>query len=300
MSKINYITPVLSAFNSNKKLDIGANKYMYERLINAGMDGILVMGSAGEFFGMSLAERKQLIDLAINYQDQIKLIIGTGALTTQEAVDLSKYAADAGAKNIIVIGPYYFSFSEDILYKYFSEIADSVSCNVYIYNFPARTGYDISPDLVLKLIQKHSNIVGLKDTVSDASHTRKLIQKIKPIYPDFEIYSGIDENFTRNILSGGDGAIGALSNIFPRFFSRLVKDLHANNFASVQHKQIIIDQLMSLYDITDCFIPIFKQAMVLNKVNIPRFCKSPLAVPSHDQCRQIENIINSLDASILE
>lgn len=72
-----------------------------------------------------------------------------------------------------------------------------------LYNFPARTGYDLKPEVVLELARRRKNIVGIKDTVDVMGHTRELIQTVKREYPEFLVYSGFDEFFSHNVISGG-------------------------------------------------------------------------------------------------
>lgn len=294
MASAKFLTPVITAFNDQGKLDISANKAVYDKLITAGLDGLLIMGSAGEFYALSMTERKQMIDLALDYAaDRIKVILGTGCMTIEDTIELSQYAVSAGAKHIILMSPYYFCLSDQAIYEFFSQVANAVDCEIYLYNFPDRTGYDIKPELTLKLIENYPNIVGYKDTISDMAHTRRLINKVKPLYPDFEIFSGFDENYSRNILSNGNGAIGALSNVFPELFAQLVEATNTQDFATVQSIQQIIDRLMSLYDITDCFIPIIKKAMSLRGIAVTDNSRSPLLHVTTEQTKNIQEIIDT-------
>ncbi|MCI1986890.1 MAG: dihydrodipicolinate synthase family protein [Lactobacillus sp.] len=289
--KAKYITPVVTAFDAENQLDIKGNRNIYTALIHGGVSGLLVMGSAGEFFTLTVAERRALIDLAVTYQHETKVIIGTGAMTTEAAIALSQYADQAGAENIILMSPYYFPLAEDDLFDYFSQIAQAVHCHVYLYNFPARTGYDLTPELTVRLLKACPNIVGYKDTVSDMAHTRRLMRAILPEFPEFEIFSGFDENYTRNVLSGGAGAIGALSNVFPAFFAKVLQDTQADDLAALAADQQAIDQLMGLYDIAPGFIPIIKQAMISQGIDMTGVCRSPVASATPAQIEQIKAII---------
>ncbi|MFD1670651.1 dihydrodipicolinate synthase family protein [Agrilactobacillus yilanensis] len=294
----NYLTPVVTALDAEGHLDLQANKNIYDYLINGGVNGLLIMGSAGEFYALSMTERKQLVDLAISYaQPRIKVLLGTGCITLEDTLELSRYAEKKGAENLILMSPYYFPVPEVSLERFFGEIADTVSCNIYLYNFPDRTGYDLTPELTLKLIAAHPNIVGYKDTVSDMAHTRKLLTAVKGTYSNFEIFSGFDENFTRNILSGGEGAIGALSNIFPELFAQLINETENNNLIGIKKIQSKIDKLMSIYDVSECFIPIIKEAMIMQGVEMQSYCKSPLLQATQVQIEQIATIIESADVA---
>lgn len=301
MKKAKFITPVVTAFDSNGNLDVQANKNIYDHLINAGIDGMLIMGSAGEFYAMSMEQRKRLIDIVIPYaNERTKVIIGTGCITVEDTIELSNYAINNGAKDIIIISPYYFKLNDDSLEYYYDEIANAVKGNIYLYNFPDRTGHDLSPELTLKLLRKHNNIVGYKDTVSEMSHTRKLIKTVENEFPNFEIYSGFDENFSRNVISGGNGCIGALSNVYPKVFSDWVDSFNEKDLNKVSKIQNCIDEMAKLYDVSECFIPIIKKAMILKGVDMNDYCKTPLLQADEKQTGLIEKLIKQIDSITLK
>ena len=96
---------------------------------------------------------------------------------------------------------------------YYARIAEALpEQSIYLYNFPDRTGYDLTPEITLRLVRKYRNIVGYKDTQAGMDHTRELIKLVKGEFPAFEVYSGFDDNFAHNVLAGGDGCIAGLSN----------------------------------------------------------------------------------------
>jgi len=105
-------------------------------------------------------------------------------------------AENCGANTLMVIAPYYFTMDEEGLYSYFSHIAKMTDLPIILYNFPDRNNINLSTTLVYKLAQDYKNIVGIKDTVDNISHTRKLIQQFKNVNSEFYIYSGLDEYLT--------------------------------------------------------------------------------------------------------
>lgn len=296
MKKAKFLTPVITAFDANGNLDIQANKNVYDYLINAGIDGLVIMGSTGEFYAMSVEQRKKLIDLVVSHVNhRTKVIIGTGCMTVEETIELSNYAIDAGADAVIVVSPYYFSLTDESLEFYFGKVAEAVRGNIYVYNFPDRTGHDISPELTLNLLRKHRNIVGYKDTVSSMAHTRKLIETIKNEFPEFEVLSGFDENFVHNVLAGGNGCISALTNVYPEIFVDWTKAVNENNMKKAAEIQCLVDKLSDLYEISKCFIPILKKAMVLKGLNIKDYCKTPLLQADEKQTNSIIKIMEDID-----
>ena len=287
-----FLTPVVTAFNKFGKLDYQANQNIYDYLINHGMDGIVLMGSTGEFFTMSMEQKKELILLATSYiNKRIRLLIGVSCMSASETIELANFAHENGADGVLVIPPYYFSLSEESVEYYFDTVADRTEADIYMYNFPDRTGYDISPDVVLKLIRKHKNIVGYKDTITTLDHTRELIKKVKPEFPDFEIYSGFDDNFVHNILSGGDGCIGGLSNFAPEVFSSWTKAVREENLEEICKYQRITDELTTFYSIGKPFIPYVKKAMIMRGVKMEDYCSIPFLPANDAQTNIIEEVL---------
>ena len=115
----------------------------------------------------------------------------------------------------------------------------------------------------MQLARLHSNIVGMKDTVSGMDHTRELIKQVKSRAPSFAIYSGFDDNFAHNVLSGGDGCIGALSNVVPEICAAWARAFRENDLEGIAEGQRCIDRLMDLYAVRSPFLPVIKEAVRL-------------------------------------
>lgn len=290
-----WLTPVVTAFDRNGNIDYKANKKIYDYLIENGMDGIVIMGSTGEFFAMTKEQRKDLIKFAIQYiNNRTKVYVGTGSMTIGDTIELSNYAYDIGADAVMVISPYYFSLSKESIELFYDKVAKSTKANIYIYNFPERTGYDITPEITLNLVRKHENIVGYKDTVTEMGHTRALINTVCNEFPNFEVYSGYDEYFAHNVFSGGAGAIGGLSNIIPDICAEWVKAINEKDFEETTKIQKTIDNMMAIYNIGTPFIPIVKKAMILRGIEMEDYCKPPLIQANENQTLQISKLLQKL------
>ncbi|MGL4801823.1 MAG: dihydrodipicolinate synthase family protein [Cetobacterium sp.] len=295
MKKAKYLTPVITAFNKEREIDIKGNKEIWEHLINGGVDGIVLLGSTGEFFNMSMLQKKELIKVAIEHiNKRIPLFVGTGSMNIEETIELSNYALNLGADGVMIIGPYYFPVNDRDLENFYSKLAININGDIYLYNFPKMTGHDINPKVLLNLLEKHQNIIGYKDTVSEMSHTRNLIQAIKDKYPNFIIYSGYDDNFVHNILSGGNGCIGALSNLYPQIFKQWVDAINNKDIINIEKFQKLIDSVMEIYDVETPFIPVLKKALILNGIKIEEYCTEPFGVISEIQVSKLKKILEKI------
>lgn len=264
-----YITPAITPLHSDGTLDVQGTVNLYEHLIRGGVDGILILGSIGEFFALSMEAKKQLISLAAKHiNHRVQLIVGTADMQIDNVLELSRFALAEGADAVIVVPPYYFWLGDQSIEAYYDRLAQEIDGKLYIYSFPDRTGYPVPVDVIARLAQKYPHIVGCKDTIAGMDHTRELIKAVKPVRPDFEVFSGFDDNFAHNVLSGGDGCIGGLSNLAPELCSAWVQAMDQQNMAEVARIQQKIDRLMSVYSVGMPFVPYIKRAMTLRGIPV--------------------------------
>lgn len=270
------LTPVITVLDEHGKIDFQGNKIVIDRLIDNGMNGLLFLGSIGEFFALTMEEKKEFIQFVIKTVDKrVAVLIGTGGTVQEEVIELTQFAEKEGADGVTVISPYYFKHDDETIYRYFANVARNTSLPIMIYNFPERTAVNLEPELVLRLAKDFSNIVAIKDTVDNISHTRKLIQCIKPECPNFSILSGFDEYLLPNLLAGGDGVLCGLTNIIPEIFVDLMKGYAAKDFEKVAAAQGKISFLMKLYDVSQPFIAGIKGAVAVRGIPILPIVKEP-------------------------
>ena len=169
MAKI--IAPVVTIFNEEEKPDYAGNKKVIDFLIEGGLDGILVLGSAGEFPDLNEQERLDFFRFYAEYVNgRVELLAGTGCIRYADTLALSNAVYELGYTPM-VISPYYFEMDQEKLFVYYDRLAKDVKGDLYLYNFPPRTGHSIAPETIRRLIDANPNIIGLKDSVSIPGHT---------------------------------------------------------------------------------------------------------------------------------
>lgn len=290
--KAKYYVPALTALNRDGTLDHPGNQRLYRWLMEGETSGIVLLGSMGECFGLSLEQKRELIRLAVSYVAKgTRLFVGTGSTCLEETVSLSRYALSLGADGVMVVPPYYFPLNQEQAGDYLDRLLSQVEGPVYLYNFPAVTGYDLSPELVLRLVREHSNLAGYKDTVTQMDHTARLIELVKPDYPEFEILCGYDNNFAHHILSGGDGCIGGMGNLAPKECGRWMKALVAEDWEAVARYQRMMDRVVQLGTVGSPLAPLVKGAARLRGLDIGPWCTPPFSPPSPRQLEQVRGIL---------
>lgn len=289
-----YISPVVSAIDNEGNYDFKANEIIFEFIIGKGINGIVLLGSSGEFFAFDMDTKKKIIFHCMEYvNSRVPIIVGTGSINIEDTIELSQYCQQIGIKEIIVITPYYFNLSDVSIYDFYSKVAKSVDIDVYLYNYPDRTGYNIDEDVILKLLRNHRNIVGYKDSTGDPSHIKRIIMRTKQEFPDFKVFCGMDDYFSYTVMNGGDGAIGALSNVRPDLCSGLVNSFNENNLEEACLYQRKLSILSEIYTVNKPFVPAIKKAMVIEGIISSEICSFPFNRLSEDQSARIKQILES-------
>jgi len=204
-------TAIITPFK-NGEIDYDNYYSLIEFQIKNNIDAIIVCGTTGEASTLTDDEHKKMIDVTVEkVNGRVKVIAGAGANDTAYAVELSKYSEKAGVDGILQVTPYYNKTTQKGLIRHFTQIADSVSTPIVLYNVPTRTNYNISPDTYYEL-SKHENIVATKEAGSIA-----LVGQTRAVCGDnLDIYSGEDANIVPILSLGGMGVISVLSNIVPQ------------------------------------------------------------------------------------
>lgn len=259
MAKI--IAPAVTILDQNEKPDRAGNQVLIDFLISGGLDGILVLGSAGEFPNLSVAEKLDFFRFYADYTaGRVELLAGTGCVSYQDTLTLSRAVYDMGYAAPMVICPYYFHMEQEQIFRYYDRLAKDLNRPLYLYNYPARTGNNIEPETVRRLVSENPNIIGLKDSVSEPAHTNLVCRAVAP-HP-FTVYSGFDDQFLQNITAGGSGNIGGFANIVPELWSDLVRAVNEQNFARTMALHGLIQQLMPLFSMDKSCSMLFKKLLV--------------------------------------
>jgi 4-hydroxy-tetrahydrodipicolinate synthase len=289
------ITPVVTLLDDKKNIDYVANEKLIRRLIDAGIDGIVLLGSTGEFPNLTIEEKESFIEQSLNYIDNdVFTIVGISSTVLDETEQLIKVAEKCMAKALMVIAPYYFTMDEEGLYSYFSHIAKITDLPIILYNFPDRNNINLSTDLVYKLAQDYKNIVGIKDTVDNISHTRKLIQQFKNFNGEFHIYSGLDEYLIPNLGCGGSGAICGLSNIAPKLYVKIWQAFKKRDLDELLRLEEKLMILLELFEITNPFTISIKYALRFIDSDFLPVIKYPEVKVSDEKLDKIKHIIDQL------
>ena len=197
-------------------------------------DAIIVCGTTGEAATMPDEEHLAAIEYTVKkVGGRIPVIAGTGSNETAHAIKLSQAAEKMGVDSLLQVTPYYNKTTQKGLVQHFTEIANSVSVPIILYNVPSRTGMSISID-ALKELAKINNIVGIKEASGNISYTAQVAAAV----PDLYIYSGNDDMIIPIMSLGGKGVISVLANVLPKETHQMCQDYLDGNVERARKAQL--------------------------------------------------------------
>jgi len=216
---------MITPFKRNGDLDEGPIRENIDYLVNSGMHGIVVGGSAGEFYALSTEKRKRLLKVVVDHvKGRTKVMGGTGAITTEETLELTKYAEEIGCNSAIIITPYYSLPKEDEICEHYKVISDNSNIPICLYNFPARTNINLYPKIVERLA-KIDNVAAIKDSSMNFSQMINIMERTSN---QIGIICGNDPLIFSALILGAVGCISVATNIVGEEVIKLYNCLKKN------------------------------------------------------------------------
>lgn len=212
------IVAIVTPMHADGSLDVPGLRRLVDFHVQEGTDAIVIVGTTGESPTVNFDEHCQLIRVAVDQASgRIPVIAGTGGNSTAEAIELTRFASQAGASAALSVVPYYNKPTQEGLYRHFRAIAEAVDIPVILYNVPGRTVADMSNDTALRLAAI-PNIVGIKDATGNMDRGVELITRAPE---GFAVYSGDDASACALILMGAQGDISVVANVAPRLMHEM-------------------------------------------------------------------------------
>ncbi|MFA5411339.1 MAG: 4-hydroxy-tetrahydrodipicolinate synthase [Candidatus Omnitrophota bacterium] len=280
------IVAIITPFR-NGKIDEKKFRDLIEFQIKNSASGIVPCGTTGESATLSFEEHDRVIEIAIEQaKKRVPVIAGTGSNSTEEAIMLTRHAAEAGADASLQVSPYYNRPTQRGLYEHFKAVADSTDIPIILYNIASRTGVNIEPETIAGLAGDCKNIVGVKE----ASGNLDQMSRIKQLCGEnFDLLSG-DDSLTLPILAiGGTGIISVVANIVPREVADLVAEFAQGNIAKARELHYKLLPLVKAMFIETNPIPL-KTAMGLLGMCEPDL-RLPMCAMSPDNLEKVKKAL---------
>lgn len=216
----------------NGAFDEDCFRKLIDNQFDAGISGIVPVGTTGESPTLDYEEHKRVIEVAVEQAKGRGLVIaGTGSNSTREAVAMTQFAEEAGADASLQVCPYYNKPSQEGLFQHYKAVADSTKLPLVLYSIPGRCGIAIEVDTCVRLGEACGNIRAVKEAGGSVERVSQLVDALPP---DFEVLSG-DDSLTLPFMSvGASGVVSVASNIIPGPMVNLVKSMLANDLAAAR------------------------------------------------------------------
>lgn len=229
--------PVATTFGEDGELDLDAFGANMERYATSALDGVVILGSNGEYALLDASEKRRLIDAGTTAIAGRKLVMaGTGAESTRATIELTRRAADAGIDYALIVTPHYYKprYNDAAYLAHYHAVADASPVPIVVYIMTAYTGVDLTPALIAEL-SAHPNIVGVKDSGGNAAKVGEMIALAQP---GFGVLAGSASFLYPALCLGASGGIVALGNVAATQCKVIERAFAANDHERARQMQL--------------------------------------------------------------
>jgi 4-hydroxy-tetrahydrodipicolinate synthase len=245
------LPPHITPFLENEELDENALRSLVHFWLDSGCNGLVSCASTGEAPYMTREERRKVLKTVLDeVNGKAPIIAGVGAPSTRETITFARDAVDIGADGLIVVAPYFFKPDGRELFEHYSNVMNSTSVPVVIYNVPKFTGYNLEPKLIVKLTEQFSHVVGVKDSSGSISQIATLTNRV---HSGVSILAGTADLVLPSLLMGAKGAVVADANVAPRLCVDVYVNFKRNDLERARRAQ------MRLLELNDLLVKSFNQ-----------------------------------------
>jgi len=237
-------TVIITPFRADGSLDEEGLLHLIKRQVQAGIQGLVVLGTTSEAPTLTRLENKAIIQLARKaIRPPVQLIVGTGTYSTATSIDETQQAEALGADAALIVTPYYNRPTQDGLFLHFEAIAKASALPIVIYNIASRTGQNMQTSTLKRLMQIPT-IVGVKEASGNIAQIMEVIETAHEARPSFRVLSG-DDNLTLPLMAlGGHGIFSVVSNLIPNLIKELYDLCMQNDW---QHARKLHYELLPLF-----------------------------------------------------
>ena len=277
----------LTPFGDRSALALSKTPAYVEFLLQRGVDGLLVLGTNGEFASMTVAERQAALEAFIDaVAGRVPVVVNIGATAKKDVIELAHHARRNDADGAALLPPYYYPLSAGGFLEWIEAAAAEFEKPLYLYNIPRYTGYKIPVEIVTESMQR-GVVRGMKDSSQDIAYLREVRDKA----PDAELFIGSDTVLVEGLEAGADGIVSGMANTYPDLI-RLVYEAFREASAALPSWR---DRLLGLRNLFAKYpyLAATRHALKLRGLDLgpPR---SPLVELSETDARAVERALESL------
>ncbi|MEA3335466.1 MAG: dihydrodipicolinate synthase family protein [Chloroflexota bacterium] len=278
------IVPILTLFDETGQLDAPAMTSLVDFLVERGISGLFPGGTTGEGLLLSTRERQRLAEITVEAAEaRVPVIVHTGAITTAETLALTEHARAIGAQAVAIVPPFYYHHSDETLLQHFEQVAAAVpDFPVYLYNNPAVANNSLSPALVFNLVDRCSNIVGIKDSSGSIDYLAAMTSLRGGA---FNTASGSDGQILAAQAIGCHACVSGNANVVPELVVSLFDAASAGDLILARRLQRQLNKVRRIVE-DGADLSLFKAIVVRRGLAGSSVVRAPLREMSSSQ---IEN-----------
>ncbi len=283
------VAALVTPFREDERIDCGAWQILIDDVIAAGVDGLLVGGSTGEFFSQNLEERT----MAQRFVRQatarrVPVYANVGCITTRETIKLAVAAEAEGIDVLAVVTPYYLKPSQQELVEHYTEVCRAVRIPVLAYNFPQHGGVNLEADTVAQVARRCDNMAGVKDS----SGSLELMAGYRNAAPgrEFAVFVGPESLTLEALRQGCAGVVSGSANIAPRLFVDLYRAFREGRMETAARLQDLVDRL------TGCLMLHTFPSVIKEAIRVAGPCRKPAGAVPPEVRNRLSQVLAVLEA----
>lgn len=281
------VPAVITPFHEDERIDFSAWQDHLDFLIGSGVHGLFVLGGQGEFFALTEEERSVAARFCAQaVARRLPVYANVGAVTTAETIRLAQKAEADGVDYLVVVTPYYLRPSADELVEHYVAVCASVQIPVFAYNIPERTGVELTPEVLRRVVERCPNFAGLKDSGGRV----ELIPEWRRA--GLQVFMGRDHLILDGLRMGASGAVTACANVIPRAFVDLYQAYQAGNLDEAGRLQRLVEPLRQAFSL-GTFPVVVKEAMNLAGLRGGR-CRRPVGSLTEEARKKLQSVLETL------
>ena len=282
------IPAVITPLTSDGKFNEKAMRKLLNYLIEGGVHGVFVVGTTGEFYGLTPEEKRNIYEIAKDETNgRVPVYAGTNGITTRETVMLTQIAEECRVDAVSVLTPMFVTPSQSQLVKHYKTIAENTTLPVVLYNNPPKTSVNLSPETVAKLAEVQ-NIVGIKDSSGDMTVAAEYIRLTRQM-DNFSVLMGRDTLIYGALCYGAAGSIASCANVAPGLCVDIYEKFIAGDMKGSLNAQFTLAPLRIAFSL-GTFPAVIKESLTLLGIEAGP-CMEPAGPMTNDERTKLKNVL---------
>lgn len=265
---------LITPFDSKGSIDFGALAAIIDRVIDGGVDYLLALGTTSETPTLTPSERVAVAKfIAQRVSGRVPLMVGIGGNCTADVVATLRSWDFTGYDAVLSVNPYYNKPNQEGLYLHFKAISEASPLPIMLYNIPGRTGVNMTPQTVARIVAACPNIFGIKEASGNADQMEEVVEAVAKVREDFILVSGDDGLTVEAIRRGGKGVLSVLAHLYPADVKSLTTLALEGNFDKAEY------MLTRLSAITDSLFAEGNPVGIKNALATKALCTPTVRLP---------------------